>query len=196
MTDRAGDARTVVLVEGDSDRAALVTLAVRRGIDLAASRIAVVPMGGAKNVRAFAEAYGPHGRDAHLAGLYDAGEEDDFRRGLQRAGVATDVVLDRRGLEAIGFFACDSDLEDELIRALGTERVEAVIDAAGELASLRALQRQPAQRARTVDAQLRRFMSSKSGRKVRYAQLLVEALDLDEQVPAPLDRALAYASAA
>jgi len=38
---------------------------------------------------------------------------------------------------------------------------------------------------------LRRFLGSGSGRKVRYARLLVEAL-APAQVPRPLDRLLAY----
>jgi len=86
-------------------------------------------------------------------------------------------------------YVCESDLEDELIRALGLDGVEKVIEAQGELRSLRALQRQPAQRDRTTLQHIRRFMSSKSGRKALYARLLVEALDLDA-VPQPLDRVL------
>ena len=57
------------------------------------------------------------------------------------------------------------------------------------------LQKQTAQQGRPVDAQLRRFMGSKSGRKMRYARLLVEALDLSD-VPRPLDAVLTYALAA
>jgi hypothetical protein len=56
------------------------------------------------------------------------------------------------------------------------------------------MQRQPAQRGRTVEAQLRRFMGTHSGRKLKYARLLVEALDLDA-VPRPLDGVLAHAVA-
>lgn len=40
-------ASSVVLVEGLSDQAAIEALAVRRGRDLAAEGVAVVPMGGA-----------------------------------------------------------------------------------------------------------------------------------------------------
>ncbi len=82
------------------------------------------------------------------------------------------------------------DLEDELVRALGVPAVEQVVAAAGELGALRTLQRQPAQRERPVELQLRRFLGSHSGRKARYARLLVEALDPDA-VPAPLDGLLA-----
>jgi uncharacterized protein (DUF2384 family) len=65
------------------------------------------------------------------------------------------------------------------------QRVEAVIRAAGEAHSLRRLSCMPAQRAWTRAAVLRRFLGSRSGRKARYAALLVQALDLD-RVPEPL----------
>jgi hypothetical protein len=76
------DPRTVVLVEGSSDQVALEALAERRGRDLAAEGVAVVPMGGARNIRRFLELFGPRGMDVRLAGLCDAGEEGDFRHGL------------------------------------------------------------------------------------------------------------------
>jgi hypothetical protein len=124
-----------------------------------------------------------------LAGICDAGEEDDFRRGLERAGLGS--RLTRTDMERLGFFVCAADLEDELIRALGAESVERVVEAQGELGSFRTLQKQPEWRGRTAEQQLRRFMGSGSGRKIRYARLLVDALDLG-QVPRPLERALAH----
>ncbi len=69
-------------------------------------------------------------------------------------------------------------------------RVEAVVEAQGELASLHLLQRQPAQRDREPHQQLRRFLGTRSGRKAMYAEALVEALDL-ARVPAPLAGLLA-----
>jgi hypothetical protein len=180
--------RSIVLVEGASDRHALETLAQRRGRDLRADGIAIVAMDGATNIRSHLERYGPNGSGARVAGLYDVGEEADFRRGLEQAGFGPSLT--RTDMEALGFYACDVDLEDELIRALGPSEVEAVIAAEGELRMFRTLQKQAAQRDRTVEQQLRRFMGSKSGRKFRYARLLVEALDLGH-VPRPLDRVLA-----
>jgi hypothetical protein len=94
-------------------------------------------------------------------------------------------------MELLGFFVCVADLEDELIRALGVAPVEQVIEAEGDLPSFRRFQSQPAWRQRTLEAQLRRFMGTKSGRKARYAGLLVDALDL-ERAPRPLERVLAY----
>ncbi len=181
--------RAVVLVEGLSDRVALETLAARRGRDLAVEGISVLSMGGATNIRSFLDLFGPQGLDVALAGLCDVGEEGHFRRGLERAGLGVDLT--RAGMEALGFYVCVADLEDELIRALGNETVERVIEAQGELGSFRILQKQVAQQGRTTEAQLRRFMGSRGGRKARYARFLVEALD-DSQVPRPLDRVLAH----
>jgi hypothetical protein len=183
------DPRTVVLVEGISDQVALQALAARRGRDLAAEGIAVVPMGGARNIRHFLDLFGPRGLAVRLAGLCDAGEEGDFRRGLERAGLGSN--LSRAEMEAQGFYVCVADLEDELIRCLGAARVEQVVEAQGELGSFRTFQQQPAWRGRSSREQLRRFIGTHSGRKIRYARLLVGALDLTS-VPRPLDRVLAH----
>lgn len=179
--------RTMVLVEGRSDQIAVETLAARRERDLGEEGVEIVALGGATNFRKW---LGQHARSGvRLAGLCDAGEERAVRRGLEVAGI--DAGESRADVAAVGFFVCVADLEDELIRALGCERVEQVIDAQGELRSLRTLQKQPAQRERSLEAQLRRFMGTRSRRKERYARLLVDALDL-ECVPEPLDGLLAY----
>ena len=60
-----------------------------------------------------------------------------------------------------------------------------MVEAAGELASLRRLQLQPFQRDREPEAHLHRFLGSHSGRKFRYARLMLDALD-DIDVPTPL----------
>lgn len=181
--------RGVILVEGVSDQLALEALARRRGRNLEAEGISVVPMGGATNIRRFLDVYGPDGFDVRLAGLYDAGEEGDFKRALERAGFGSDLT--RGDLERLGFYACQADLEEELIRALGAAAVERVIAAQDELTSLRSLQNQPAWRGRNVEAQLRRFFGSKGSRKSRFGALLVEALDL-ARVPRPLDLVLSH----
>jgi hypothetical protein len=180
--------RAVVLVEGNSDRIALLTLASRRGRDLAAEGIEVVAMDGITNTRAFASRYGPHGLGVQLAGLYDAGEEAKLRKGLAAAGLET--ALEPAGLVRLGFHQCSADLEDELIRALGVAAVEAVIEAAGETRSLELLAGMPAQRDWTREAVLRRFLGVRSGRKARYAALLVDALEPGQE-PDPLAAVLA-----
>jgi hypothetical protein len=189
LPEHVDGARAVVLVEGISDQVALETLAERRGRNLDGEGIAVVPIGGAQAIGRVLERYGPQGLDLRLAGLYDAGEERDFRRGLERAGLGSDLT--RAEMERLGFYVCDADLEDELIRALGAAAVEQVVEAQGDLGSFRTLQKQAAWQGRPTDEQLRRFMGSGGRRKIRYARFLVDALDLG-QVPRPLDRVLAH----
>ncbi len=181
--------RTVVLVEGVSDKLALEALAARRGRNLDGAGIAIVAMGGATNIGSFLALFGPQGLDVRLAGLCDSGEEGDFQRGLERAGLGSNLT--RADMERLGFYVCVADLEDELIRSLGSDAVERVIDAQGDLESFRTFQKQPAWRGRKNEEQLRRFFGTRGGRKIQSAAMLVEALDL-AQVPRPLDRLLAH----
>jgi hypothetical protein len=186
-----GDARAVVLVEGVSDRAALAVLAGRRGMDLAATGIQIVSMDGITNIGHHLELYHAPGHHVLVTGLYDDGEERFVRRGLSRIGFDGDSAQ----LEQLGFYACSPDLEDELIRALGPSVVEEIVAAAGELRSFRRLQRQPAQRSRSLHDQLRRLMGGRSGGKERYAAAMAAAVPLD-RVPRPLDAVLTHVHAA
>ena len=178
--------RTVVLVEGESDHIALTTLASRSGQPLG-DDVDVVVLGGITNIRAVAGRLGPRGEGHCLAGLYDSPAVGIVREGLHQAG----LPVERTDLRDLGFFGCVLDLEDELVRAVGLETVESVIDAEGEEHSLRLLAGMPAQRGWTRDAVVRRFLTSQSGRKARYAQMLVEALD-PERAPEPLRALLTY----
>jgi Overcoming lysogenization defect protein-like, TOPRIM domain len=180
--------RALVLVEGVSDKVALETLALRRGRDLAAEGVSVRPIGGAHAVGRFLNLYGPRGSDIRLAGLCDAGEEGELKRALERAGFG--VNLGRAELERLGFYVCERDLEDELVRCLGAPVVEEVLAAHGKLGSFRTYQKQPAHRARTTEEQLLGFLTNW---KIRFAAPLVEALDLS-RVPRPLDGVLAHVS--
>jgi len=178
------DARAVVLVEGVSDRVAVQTLAELRGRDLAAEGVTVLPIGGAQAIGRYLSLYGPRGLGLRLAGLCDAGEEREFRRGLERAGLG--ATTRRAEMEALGFYVCVEDLEDELIRALVAETVELVVEEHGDIRKFRTLQKQPEWRERPLHEQLRRFMGSGGRRKIRYARYLVEALGR-ARVPRPLD---------
>ncbi len=178
-----------MLVEGLSDQSAVEALAERRGRNLDAEGVSVVSIGGAQAIGRFLHRFGPQGLDVKLAGLCDAGEEGDFRRGLERAGLGTDLT--RGDMERLGFYVCVADLEEELIRALGVAAVEQVVEAHGDLGSFRTLQKQPQWQGRPAEDQLRRFMGSGGRRKIRYARFLVEALD-HAQVPRPLDLVLAH----
>jgi hypothetical protein len=176
----------VVLVEGVSDKVALETLALRRGRDLAAEGVSVLPIGGAQAFGRFLNRYGPRGSNVGLAGLCDSGEEGEVRRALERTGFGLD--LGRADMERLGFYVCEADLEDELIRCLGAPVVEEILAAHGKLRSFRTYQKQPAHRARTTDEQLRGFLTNW---KIRLAAPLVQALDLS-RVPRPLDGVLAH----
>ncbi|MFG2682354.1 TOPRIM nucleotidyl transferase/hydrolase domain-containing protein [Streptomyces sp. NPDC048392] len=165
--------RTAVLLEGPSDLAAVEALAAREDRDLTAEGVAVVSMGGAMSVGRYAGLLGPPGLGLRLTGLCDAREEPFYARGWQRAGAPRD------------FFVCVADLEDELIRALGPARVEEVVRAEGELRPWKTFLGQPAQHGRSRQQQLRRFLGTRKGRKIRYGGLLVEALD-PGRTPAPL----------
>ncbi|MEU7296984.1 TOPRIM nucleotidyl transferase/hydrolase domain-containing protein [Streptomyces exfoliatus] len=171
--------RTVVLLEGRSDLAAVEALAALRGRDLASEGVCVLSMGGAMSVGRYADLLGPSGLGLRLTGLCDEREQRYYDRALRRAGVSSG-----------GFFVCVADLEDELIRALGTARVEEIIRAEGDLRAWQTFLRQPAQHDRPRHQQLRRFLGTKKGRKIRYGLLLVEPLT-PGQVPAPLDELFA-----
>jgi hypothetical protein len=211
----AASTSTAVLVEGESDRAAVEALATRQGLPLAGLGVQVVAMGGITNIGHHlialldspaglpaADAAGPEQADAtapttratptlRIGGLYDAAEERFVVKGLDRVGLRPDGAP--TPLSAHGFFRCDRDLEDELIRALGTDAAIELITAEGELRSLERLQGQPAQRDRTTAQQLHRFFGSKGGRKEYYGRRLAEVVPLD-RVPQPLAELLRWAT--
>jgi hypothetical protein len=176
----AAAARAVVLVEGLSDCFAVEAAAAVEGRDLAAEGVVVVPMGGATNLGRFVAEFGA---GARLTGLCDQGEMGFMGRTLQRAGVIEQA--DRAAMESTGFFVCERDLEDELIRAVGVRGVEEIIEREGELESLRRMQQMPFHRGRRADDHLHRFMGARSGRKYRYAPLLVAELE-GGRLPRPL----------
>jgi hypothetical protein len=178
--------RSVILVEGISDKVAVEALAERRDRNLTAEGVSVLAIGGAQAIRKVVDRYGPNGLDVRLAGLCDAGEERHFRRALEQAGLGSNLTRD--DMEALGFYVCDADLEDELVRCLGADVVEQIIEAEGESASFRTFQKQLDKRRLPLERQLYGFMWN---RKIRYARLLVDALDL-ARVPRPLDCVLSH----
>ncbi|GAA3640095.1 hypothetical protein GCM10022223_69120 [Kineosporia mesophila] len=182
----ATGAAAVVLVEGESDRGAVEATARRTGLDLVARRVLVVSMGGASGIAHFVGRLGPPGLGLPLAGLYDEAEIGYVRRGLERVGwfpryrgSRQDLFEDgpaRADLAARGFHACVTDLEDELIRALGVDAVLEVVRAEGEMARFETFAHQPDHRREPVEAQLHRFLGTRSGRKIYYPPRLLEAL--------------------
>jgi hypothetical protein len=179
------DLRSIVLVEGPSDAAAVRALARRQGHDLETQGVRIEAMGGYGNLPRFLERY----RGVRLSGLYDAPEERHFTRGLARAGFGSDLT--RTDLERLGFYACDVNLEDELARALGPAGMEELLEAQGDLNAFRTYQKQPAHRQEAIEEQLHGFLWN---RKHEYAVLIVDALDLD-RIPRPIVGALDHALA-
>ena len=180
---RVANADQVVLVEGVSDRAAVEALAPRLGRDLEAERVVVVPVGGAGGMAAHLRLLVDRHPSVRRTGLVDEAESPVVARALEAVGLGHD--LDRRGLARLGFEVCQEDLEAELIAALGPPQVELLLEREGDLRSFRTLQRQPEWRGRPVAAQLRRYFGAGARRKVRYARIMAEAVDLD-RAPAAL----------
>ncbi|WP_086705884.1 TOPRIM nucleotidyl transferase/hydrolase domain-containing protein [Streptomyces antimycoticus] len=187
--------RAAVLLEGPSDVAAVGALAASRGRNLAAEGVCVLSMGGAMSVGRFARLLGPSGLGLRLTGLCDEAERGYYARGLERANAAQPSAAQSNAAQPHAaqpdpaqqwIFVCAVDLEDELIRALGVTRVEELVRAEGDLRALQTFLRQPAQRGRSSQQQLRRFLGTKKGRKIHYGRVLAEALD-PARMPAPLD---------
>ena len=178
---------TLVLVEGDSDAAAVRALADLVDSISACIAFEVCSAAGVTNFsRVLADFVRTH-PGADFCGMYDVADERHVRRALANAAVP--VAADE-SLETFGFFACVADLEDELIRALGAAAVERVLEAQDELNSFRRFQAMPQHRREPVHQQLRRFLGTRATRKIRSARRLVEALD-----PARLPRPLAQLAA-
>jgi len=180
--------RTVLLVEGESDRNAVETLARRRGQDLVAAGVRVDVLHGVTNIGHALPGVVAAGLRA--GGLYDAGEQHFVRRALERTGLRAEGSA--APLSDQGFFVCVLDLEDELIRAIGVDGVLAVVKREGELDGFHILQRQPAHRDRPAEEQVRRFLGTRAGRKARYGHLLAAAVPLD-RVPPPLAGVIGWA---
>ena len=174
--------RTLVLVEGDSDAAAVRALAGLIDCDLGLHHIQIRSAGGVTNFsRVLADFVRTLPR-GDFCGMYDVADERHVRRAL--ANVAIPIAA-HESLESSGFFACVADLEDELIRALGAEAVERLLGNQSELNSFRHFQAMPQHRRAPVHHQLRRFLGTRATRKIRSARLLVEALD-PARLPPPL----------
>lgn len=160
-------AEAIVLVEGESDRAAVLAAAHVLGITL--DGVEVMALGGATNIASFVRQLAAEPHVATMLGLADEAEQGLFLRHLP----ADDV------------FACSIDLEEELIRALGVDAMIEFIEQQGELRPFLTLQKQPAQRDRSVEQHLHRFCGSRATRKIRYANAITAQLPAD-RLPPPL----------
>lgn len=171
----------MVLVEGESDAAAVTVLAARRGVRIG-EHMSIVPANGITNYPRLVSDARHAQPSTRVVGLYDVGEE----RHVARALALVDGSVPTRGrLEELGFFACERDLEDELIRAIGVDGVLVVLAREGEIASFERMSAQPAQRDRPLPDRLHRFLGTRATRKIRYGRLLAEVVPQD-RFPRPL----------
>jgi hypothetical protein len=173
---------TVVLLEGSSDVAAVRAVAALYGVTATTHRYQFIDMGGVTNIHRHLVAFRTASVPVRVIGMCDAGEAKYFVRALQVIGCDLQHEAD---LAEYGFSVCDADLEDELIRALGPERVVSALDRLGLRARLATFQRQPAWRDRPLHEQLHRFAGVASGRKTLLAGAFAGELARSE-VPAPL----------
>lgn len=184
----ADDPRVAVFVEGGSDAVVVDALGRARGIRFGTlitaggSGAALVSMRGVTNARReLARLRTAHPTTLAL-GLADAPEERIVATALSDHGLA---VADRTELARAGFFVCEDDLEDELIRALGPEAILEALGELGELGRFARFQRQPEWRGRPIVDQLHRFAGSGAGRKLALAERLAARLDASN-TPRPL----------
>ena len=83
--------------------------------------------------RAFLQLYGPTGFKLNVAGLYDENEERVLLGALEHVGFGANLT--RQTVQQLGVFVCVKDLEEEMVRALGTHATEQIIDRNGDLAA-------------------------------------------------------------
>lgn len=143
-------------------------------------------LAGAAALRAASPAAHEADAGVRVLGLYDGAEAAYVGRVLHDAGL---LDGDDRDPAAVGFFGCERDLEEEVIRAAGVELVLDSLAARGELGRFRVFQGQPAQRPRSIEDQLHRFAGTAAGRKARFAADVIDLVPL-ERAPVPLVRLL------
>ena len=183
-TTIGGSKRIAVLLEGPSDVAAVNALMKTCDIDPKPAEL--VSLAGITNVgRVLAEVRLTR-PDVDVVGLCDAADTRFVEKALSDDGMP---VADASDLPVYGFFVCERDLEDELIRALGAERARDAIVGAGLGSPFESLRSQQPWVDRPLAEQLHRFCGAASGRKELAAGILASALAPDE-VPEPLSMLL------
>ena len=127
--------------------------------------------------------------ETRLAGLCDAGEERDFGRALEQAGLGSNLTRGADGEARLLRLRCRSrGRADPRARSSGSrETFSRETETSRPSGPSRS---NPSGRVGRPRSQLRRFFGSSAG-KIKYARLLVEALDL-ARVPRPLDGVLTH----
>lgn len=178
--------RVHVLLEGPSDVAAVEEVLLARApagpAEARGAAYRLIDMGGVTNTDARLREAAALDPPPRVVGLCDAGEARVVVRALQRRGVGLGGPED---LAAHGFFVCERDLEDELIRALGLEACVALLERLGLGPRFRAFSGQRVWAGRPLADRLHRFAGVAAGRKVRLAQAMARELGPD-RVPPPI----------
>lgn len=180
MTSDAAPA--LVLLEGPSDVAALEAVLTARRPTVPGTAYRLVDMAGVTNTATHLRAAAASSPPRPVLGLCDAGEAWVVVRALQEQGLPVRGAGD---LPQHGFFVCERDLEDELIRALGVEECLRLLDGMGLGHRFRSFSRQRAWSDRPVEDRLHRFAGVASGRKIRLAGAMAAALP-PGRVPPPI----------
>jgi putative ATP-dependent endonuclease of OLD family len=107
-------ARSVLAVEGPSDRIVVERVAQLTGLDLDRRGVAVFDLDGAKLFPLAYELFGPTGFNLKLTGMVDEDARETW---------AAAVGVDPADLEAAGYIVCDPDLEGVYIDTLGVDIV-------------------------------------------------------------------------
>ncbi len=124
-------ARSVLAVEGPSDRIMVERVAALTGLELDRLGVAVFDLDGAKLFPFAYDVFGPGGFDLKLTGLVD---ED------ARATWAAAVGVNPPDLEAAGYVVCDPDLEGVYIDTFGVDTVIAMLLTSPQMAEASMLQ--------------------------------------------------------
>lgn len=176
-------AETVIFVEGFSDFLAVRTFAEALEVDLDAAGASLLSLEGAELLKHYLVLLGPKGLNVGMRGLCDLDKEAEWIELLSEAGLP---VAERAGLNAAGFQVAETDLEAELLGALGEEAVEAVIAAAGAAGKLETFEQQPASAGLEHDQLLLAFVRK---RKIKWAPLLAAAI-APKDIPTPIAQLL------
>lgn len=124
-------ARSILAVEGPSDRIMAERVAELTGVDLDRSGVAVFDLDGAKLFPFAYDVFGPAGFNLRLTGMVDEDHRDKW------AGA---VGVEPADLESAGYVVCDPDLEGIYIDTLGVPTVISMLIASPQLSERSLLQ--------------------------------------------------------
>lgn len=176
-------ARSVLAVEGPSDRIMVERVAELTGLELDRLGVAVFDLDGAKLFPFAYEVFGPGGFDLRLTGLVD---ED------ARATWAAAVGVDPVDLETAGYVVCEPDLEGVYIDTLGLEAVITMLLASPQMTEASMLQSCKVATLEDITRDMLREYCKR--RKVQAALAVAAALDPGQAASlAPLVAVLALA---